>query len=287
MRRKIRSLVLAAVAAVALVGLLPAPAQAQHRGGVHVYVGGGYWGGYPYWGWGPYWGMGWGPYWGWGGWYGYPYYGYRAHPDNSAKIKLEVTPKDAQVYMDGYYMGVVDDFDGTFQRLNIQSGDHEMVLFKEGFRTVKQTVRLRPGQDSKIRYAMEKLRPGETAEAPPPPPPQEQQEQQPPQETRRPARPNAGYGTPPPGQDRPSRAIESSGFGSLVVRVQPAGAEILIDGERWQGPEGQDRLVIQVADGRHRVEVRKDGFVTFTTEITVRGGETTPLNVSLPPRGER
>jgi hypothetical protein len=278
MGRKICLFALTAVAVVALLGLTPAPAQAQHRGpGVHVYVGG-YWG-YPGWGWGPYWGLGWGPYWGWGGWYGYPYYGYHDHPDNSAKVKLEVTPKDAQVWVDGYFMGVVDDFDGSFQRLYLDPGDHELVLYKEGFRTVKQTVRLRPGQDSKIRYTMVKLQPGETAEAPPPP------KEEPAQETPRARTPRPTQGRYPE-QDRPSAAIEATGFGSLVLRVQPAGAEVLIDGERWQGPEAQDRLIVQVSEGSHRVEVRKDGFVTFTTQITVRRGEATPLNISLPPRGE-
>ena len=59
-------------------------------------------------------------------------------------------------------------------------------------------------------------------------------------------------------------------------------ADVLIDGERWQGPEGVDRLVVQVAEGSHRIEVRKEGFASFTTEITVRAGETAPVNVSLP-----
>jgi hypothetical protein len=85
----------------------------------------------------------------------------------------------------------------------------------------------------------------------------------------------------------PSAAgIEARAFGALVFRVQPEGAEILIDGERWQGPAGEDRLVVQVAQGPHRIEIRKDGFVTFATEVSVRGGDTTPLNVSLPPRRE-
>ena len=57
--------------------------------------------------------------------------------------------------------------------------------------------------------------------------------------------------------------------------------EILIDGEPWHGPEDQDRLAVQVAAGRHQVEVRKDGYDTFSTEVEVRDGETTPLNVSI------
>jgi len=43
-----------------------------------------------------------------------------------------------------------------------------------------------------------------------------------------------------------------------------------------------ERLVLQLAEGRHRVEVRKDAYQPYTTEIAVRSGETTTLNVSLP-----
>jgi PEGA domain len=36
-----------------------------------------------------------------------------------------------------------------------------------------------------------------------------------------------------------------------------------------------------VSEGTHHVEVRRDGYETFSTDVTVRRGETTPLNVSL------
>ena len=55
----------------------------------------------------------------------------------------------------------------------------------------------------------------------------------------------------------------------------------MIDGERWEGPDGQERLVVELTDGTHRVQVQKDGYESFSTEVTVRRGETTPLNVSL------
>ncbi|MGE5358274.1 MAG: PEGA domain-containing protein [Bacteroidales bacterium] len=282
MRRKISLLVLSAIVLVGLA-LAPTPAEAQwHHGGGHVYVGG-YWG-YPYWGWGPYWGY---PYLGWGGWYGYPYYGYPDYPDNSGEVRLEITPRDAQVYVDGYFVGIVDDFDGIFQRLHLSPGDHELVIYKPGFRTIKQTLRLNPRQDSKVKYAMQALAPGEKAEEPPPPPPQEQRSQRADALGRTPRGyppPRTGEAAPP--REMPPAAAEASAFGSLVLRVQPAGAEVLIDGERWEGPEGDDRLVVQVSEGSHRVEIRKEGFVTFTKDITVRAGETTPLNVSLPRRGE-
>ena len=292
MRRKIHFSVVTAMI-VAALALAPRPAQAQWRGhgprgGTHVVVGFGW--GYPYWGWGsPYWGWGWGwgyPYWGWG----YPYWGAPHAPDDSSELKLEVKPKDAQVYVDGYYVGIVDDFDGTFQRLHIPPGNHELVLHKPGFRTVKQTIQVRPGQDSKIKFQMQQLAPGETAEAPPEPPPQPPQEEQQPAPPRGYGRPAPPSRMPPPERvappEQPPAAGEARGFGTLVCRVQPSGAEILIDGERWQGPQGEERLVVQLAEGPHHVEIRKDGFVTFTSEVTVRRGATTPLNVSLPPRGE-
>jgi hypothetical protein len=56
---------------------------------------------------------------------------------------------------------------------------------------------------------------------------------------------------------------------------------VFIDGERWQGPEGQQRLVVEVAEGVHRVEIRKDGYQNFSADVAVRRGEVTPLNVSL------
>jgi hypothetical protein len=60
---------------------------------------------------------------------------------------------------------------------------------------------------------------------------------------------------------------------------------VSIDGENWRAPGGQERLLIDVSEGSHTVEIRKPGFRTYVTQVEVRRGETTPLNVSL--RGEQ
>jgi hypothetical protein len=227
-------------------------------------------------GWGyPYYGFGYGyPYYG----YGYPYYGPGFY-DTSTSVRLQVMPKDAEVYVDGYFAGKVDNFDGTFQRLRLAPGDHEIQLFMPGHRSFSQRVYLQPGGSFRVQHAMEPLGAGEPEPARPVAAPRSSQ-----------ARPEPyGGGIRPNsrGPQRPSpRAGERAGnaeseFGAIALRVQPGDATITIDGEPWQGAQDQDRLEVQLAPGTHTVEIRKDGYRTYITDITVRPGETTPLNVSL------
>ena len=58
-------------------------------------------------------------------------------------------------------------------------------------------------------------------------------------------------------------------------------AEVLIDGEPWQGGAQDERLVVELGAGPHRIEIRKAGYRTYMTDVTVRSGETTPLNVAM------
>ena len=55
----------------------------------------------------------------------------------------------------------------------------------------------------------------------------------------------------------------------------------MIDGERWDSPEGGSRLQVQLSAGPHRVEVSKDGYKTYSASVTIRPGDTQTLNVSL------
>jgi hypothetical protein len=236
----------------------------------------------------------------WGGIYGPygPYSPYRHYNvDPGGSVKLEVKPKQAEVYVDGYYAGVVDDFDGAFQRLRIPPGEHEIELFLDGYHAVHQKVYLTPDNTFKLKHDMEKLSGGEQPEPRPQPayppqsagpgpagqppyaqPPYGQAPQQP--RGRRAPAPNPPR-DPRERDPREGRAPEASAYGTLSVRVQPGTADIVIDGEKWRGPEGQERIFIELPEGRHNVEVQKSGYRTYVTEVDVRRGETTPLNVSL------
>jgi len=62
------------------------------------------------------------------------------------QLKLKVSPRDAQVYVDGYFVGLVDDYDGFFQRLTIDSGSHRIEIRKPGFATLSFDVRIPPDE---------------------------------------------------------------------------------------------------------------------------------------------
>lgn len=204
------------------------------------------------------------------GWFPPPAYGQFYAPESS--LRLQVSPAATEVFVDGYYAGVVDDYDGVFQRLRLEPGEHDVTLYMVGHKTVTQKILLQAGNTFRVKLAMEPLAAGETAVprpvAPAGPPPARREQGVTVQQgvqTR--------IVTPPAGD---------ASFGAIAIRVQPADAEVLIDGERWEGPADDEALVVQIAPGAHRVEVRKEGYRGYTAQLEVGAGQTAPINVSLP-----
>jgi hypothetical protein len=125
------------------------------------YYGGGY--GSPYYypygfglGYGLYSGLGWYPYY--GDPYGMdPYYsGYGGYGSSGSygsygsrdqgNLKLKVKPRSAKVYVDGYFVGNVDQFDGAFQKLPLNGGRHKVEIKADGFETAEFDVLITPEQ---------------------------------------------------------------------------------------------------------------------------------------------
>lgn len=216
------------------------------------------------------------PYFGPHPWWAPTVYPYRWSPrfDGRAHVRVIAWPKHAAVYVDGFYAGIVDDFDGVFQPLPLLPGGHTLALYLEGYRTVNRSVYLTPGSTLKLHEEMERL-PAGMASAPPavspalPPPP-----------------PGTyiPFRTPPREQPQPPvlRAdVRAPGFGILSLRFQPLDAAVTIDGEEWL-TTAPGELVVHVAVGRHVVTVGGRERPHFSTEVDVREGETTELNVSVP-----
>jgi PEGA domain-containing protein len=138
----------------------PATGQAVERrpgaGGSPIYIGDGY---YPYyypWGWG---GLAFGGYY--GGYYDPWLYGGSYPPSYSygddGALRLKVKPSDAAVYVDGYYAGEVDEFDGVFQRLHLDSGPHRVEITLDGYEPLNFDVRIQPDKTVTYKADMKRL----------------------------------------------------------------------------------------------------------------------------------
>jgi hypothetical protein len=116
-----------------------------------------FWWGYPGYGYNPGYGYYPGAYYG-AGYYGggYPWGGISVGGSYSGgssgtyygtgKLRLKVKPRDAEVYVDGYFVGLVDDYDGTFQRLELDAGPHRVEVRKPGFASMTVEVRILEGE---------------------------------------------------------------------------------------------------------------------------------------------
>jgi len=235
--------------------------------------------GYPGYGWGGYY-PGYGGYWwpyaysGWygSGYWGYPGYGgavyYSSTPNEGGSIRVLCDPAEARVYVDGYYAGVVDDFDGLFQRLHVAPGRHEITLKLEGYTSHRMRVYVGPDATIKLHHEMQRGT-GESFEdltggAPPPE-----------REMRR-DRNRDEVEAPAPEESRP-QADERAG--RLNLRVQPEDASVYIDGA-FRG-SGREAGALRLAPGRHRIEIVRPGFRTSEQAVEVAPGETSQLSVTL------
>jgi hypothetical protein len=61
-------------------------------------------------------------------------------------VRIVDAPPDAQVFVDGYYAGVVDDYDGVFQHLNLVPGPHRIEIQLADYAPIGVDVFVQAGQ---------------------------------------------------------------------------------------------------------------------------------------------
>ena len=200
--------------------------------------------------------------------YGYAPYYYGGRYSDGGSLRVIVDPEQTRVYVDGYYAGIVDDFDGIFQRLSLPPGRHEISLKLDGYRTHKFRVYVPVDQTLKLHHVMERG-PGEDTE----------------RGDRRAERRRDDDRDRDEGDRRDdrrrARPRRTSGRTSGTTRKRPPCAST---SGRPTPPctstgssAGSGRRVenLRLAPGRHRLEVVRPGYRTVEREIEVRAGETT------------
>lgn len=309
--------------AFALALLVPAlPASAQGRGG-HGGGGGGHFGGRgrifvgvgPAWGWG---------YWGWPGYYGYYGPGYdRAYGPSSewGVIDTDISPEEAQVYLDGRYIGTADDFDGWPDYLYLRPGHYRIEFRLEGYETLTRQIEARPGryldftdklhkisgakhygsyerprQEGEVRHYFGKRRgsvePVEPVDPSSQPPEasvsayEGSDDDTPPPQDRAPANPR-------PRRDRDQYGEQQWRGGQapradsrttrLRLNVEPSDAAVYVDNRFVGTAEEVNSLErgVSVSAGKHTVTVSRPGFRDKASEVTVEQGKTETLEISL------
>lgn len=147
-------------------GTHPAQGTAVPRGQRDIsplppYWHGDYW---DYYYWFPYYGP-WGLYfyydpYAWGDYYPGPYgdQSYSSYNGEYGSLKLKVKPRTAQVYLDGYLVGIVDDFDGIFQSLKARTGGHRLEIRQEGYRPLVVEVMVQPDATTTFRGTLAPLK---------------------------------------------------------------------------------------------------------------------------------
>jgi hypothetical protein len=272
----------------------PPQTDAQRRkptpgtGSGYRHHGGGYYGGrygrgyYPYsdyyWNYGYYWSPWYYP--SYGGWYGgyghYGYggpsygYGYRRSYDNAGSVRVMVEPRQTKVYVDDYYAGVADDFDGIFQRLNLSTGRHDISLRLDGFETHR--VKLYVPIDGTIKIKHEMVR-GSSEKV------SESTVGDPVDEARYSRDPDDDYENDRDHREE-TRPDNRGERGTVRLDVSPSDASIYVDGV-FRGT-GQDLRRVTLPEGRHRLEVVRPGYRTLERDVEVTAGETEEVDVDLP-----
>lgn len=269
------------------------PSRGGHGGSFH-----GHWGGWPYhYGWWTGWSW-WYP-WGYPGYYGHPGYGYgppAVYPSQTGPaygaLDTDVWPARTQVWIDGKYVGFVDQFDGFPRYLWLEAGTYDVVFYHEGFKTLARQYTIYPGLVIDVEDRLERgeaIHPNDLAPTETPRRDariQEERErraaaEEPEWRTRLRAEREAAERAAP-GRAAPVRAAPG-GDAWLYLRVTPADAAIYLDG-RFLGTarelSGRD-TGIAVRPGRHELSIVRPGYGAEQVEFEVEADGQVDLEVDL------
>ncbi len=279
-----RRILLPLVVLSLLIGLGATPSNAGRRS--HYSFSIGFRSPYYHHGYGGYYGYG--SYYGYGGYYGPErYYGPRyggyaraGYPGTRVgAIDLKVKPKKTEIYVDGQYIGRSGQYDGYPGYLWLDTGTHELVFYRDGFRTFSRTFEVRGGMITRVVVEME------AGEASAPETSmssgaggREAQASRPPSAST-PRLPVAGPERAPRGEVLDLRAEG----GRIRVLVEPGDASIYLDG-RFIGT-GAELLRLHgglmLDAGEHQIEALHPQYVSDRLSFRVKAGEDLELRLTL------
>ena len=178
------------------------------------------------------------------------------------------------MYVDGYYAGTVDDFDGLFQRLNVSPGRHEITLKLEGYKTHRVKIYVPFDSTFKLHYDMERGS-GESFEDLAANVPESVLKRE-----RERARERELEEDQEQDQQQDQGDDESDvAPATLQLRVTPPDASVYVDGA-FRGT-AREAASLALPPGRHKIEIVRPGYRTVEREVETIAGEPTELTIEL------
>jgi hypothetical protein len=187
--------------------------------------------------------------------------------DPTGAVRVLVDPPETKVFVDGYYAGTADDFDGIFQRLYLPPGRHELALKLSGYKSHRVMIYSARGQTIKLHHDMVR---GEGDEAV--------------EDLAGPVREGEeAIRRAPEDDDReeptgPASSRNATGLGTLRLNVSPKDASVYVDGEFWGTGIHED---VKLPVGRHEISVVRPGFRSFERHVDIHAGDVTDLDVQM------
>ncbi len=190
-------------------------------------------------------------------------------------LDLDVRPSRAEVYVDGSYVGVADQYDGFPSYLWLEEGTYELAFYLEGYRTAFFEYTIYPGVTIDVDVHLKRGGPSIRPDDP------------------------ASYGAEPGGSALPGSGLPGSGLpgsglpgsdaagladlGRLVVVAEPGDAAVYLDGH-FVGTAAEIAALsagLIVEPGDHLIEVIRPGYETESVPISVAAGSRVDLDLDL------
>lgn len=252
-----------------------------HRHHRHHRYCGHVWGGYyDYWSWGRYRYRGYYPwYWPWWPTVYIETDRYSAD-DGWGALDLDVRPERAEIYLDGQYVGIADEYDGFPRYLWLEKGTYDVAIYLEGYETIFRQISIYPGIVIDVEDRMragQSIHPddhGPTSTARRDARIERNREKE---EAARAAEAREVWST-----DSPAAAADAN-VGRLFISVLPPDSAVYLDGHflGTAAEVGQLSAGLVVEPGDHVIELVRPGYETYRKEIVVPPGERTNLEIEL------
>jgi hypothetical protein len=77
--------------------------------------------------------------------------------DGTGRLRLEIEPSDASVYLDGRFVGTAIDLQRARNGLRLEPGEHRIAVVRPGHQAEEQEFTVAAGQEVELEFELDSL----------------------------------------------------------------------------------------------------------------------------------